>query len=95
MAANPDALPRTGTMTIAGEIFTVSQAGTGGVDLWSEDFDFGTQQYRHVERCAFVSDKNWHKWMVKIMDPFTRRTEEKFFEPDQLGQAWDWVQDSS
>lgn len=55
------------------------------------DFKFGSHQYRQVERCAFVSEKNWHSWMVKIMDPFTRRTEEKFFELEQLSEAWDWV----
>jgi hypothetical protein len=27
------------------------------------------------------------------MDPFTRRSEEKFFEPDQLAEAWDWVKE--
>jgi hypothetical protein len=25
------------------------------------------------------------------MDPFTRRTKEKIFEPDQLQEAWAWV----
>jgi hypothetical protein len=65
--------------------------GWEDLDTARMDFEFGTQQYRQVERCAFVSDKNWHKWMVKIMDPFTRRTQEKFFEPDQLEEAWEWV----
>jgi hypothetical protein len=55
------------------------------------DFKFGTDQYRHVERCAFVSDKNWFRWVVKLMDPFTRRTEEEFFEPSQLQDAWAWA----
>jgi hypothetical protein len=56
-----------------------------------KDFNFGTHEYKCVERCAFVSDKNWFKWVVKIMDPFTRRTKEKYFELDQLAEAWDWV----
>ena len=55
--------------------------GWDGLDTAKMDFEFGKHQYRQVERCAFVSGKNWHKWMVKIMDPFTRRTQEKFFEP--------------
>jgi hypothetical protein len=55
------------------------------------DYKFGKNEYRQVRRCAFVSDKNWHKWVIKILDPFTRRTEEKFFEPDDLDAAWEWV----
>ena len=68
-----------------------------GFEGWSEldaakaDFQFGKTEYRDVERCAFVSDKKWYKWMVKIMDPFTRRTEEAYFELSQLQDAWDWA----
>jgi hypothetical protein len=68
-----------------------------GFDGWAEldaakaDFQFGTTEYRSVKRCAFVSDKAWHKWVVRLMDPFTRRTSEEFFEPWQLGEAWAWA----
>ncbi len=65
--------------------------GPADLDAAKADFKFGTGQYRQVERCAFVGDKGWYKWVVKIMDPFTRRTEEKFFEPSQLQEAWDWA----
>lgn len=62
-----------------------------GFDAAKADFQFGTHQYRQVEKAAFVSDKRWLEWTVKIMDPFTRRTKEKIFEPDQLREAWAWV----
>jgi hypothetical protein len=65
--------------------------GPADLDAAKADFKFGTGQYRQVERCAFVSDKNWHKWVVKVMDPFTRRTQEEFFEPSQLQEAWAWA----
>jgi hypothetical protein len=65
--------------------------GWGELDAAKADFRFGTDEYRDVERCAFVSDKKWHKWMVKIMDPFTRHTDEAFFELSQLQDAWDWA----
>lgn len=55
------------------------------------DFQFGTHQYREVEKAAFVSDKKWLEWSIKILDPFTRRTEEKNFAPNQLEGAWSWV----
>jgi len=62
-----------------------------GFDAAKADFNFGTHQYRQVEKAAFVSDKKWLERMVKIMDPFTRRTAEKTFEPDQIEDAWAWV----
>jgi len=65
--------------------------GWGDLDAAKADFKFGKEQYRSVERCAFVSDKKWYKWMVRIMDPFTRRTDEAYFEPAQIQDAWDWA----
>ncbi len=65
--------------------------GWAGLDAAKADFQLGTRQYRQVERCAFVSDKKWHKWAVKLLDPFTRRTREKFFETSQLAEACVWA----
>ena len=65
--------------------------GYDGIDAAKADFQFGTHQYRQVEKAAFVSDKKWLERMVKIMAPFTRRTKEKNFEPDQIEEAWAWV----
>jgi hypothetical protein len=69
--------------------------GFDGFKAAKSDFRFGIHQYRQVEKAAFVSDKKWLERMVKIMDPFTRRTEEKIFEPDQLAEAWAWVLESN
>ena len=66
----------------------------GGLDGAKADFKMGTHQYRQVEKAAFIGEKKWQKWMVKIMDPFTRRTDERFFSPDQLDEAWQWVLES-
>ena len=68
--------------------------GYGDLEAAKDDFEFGTHQYRQVEKAAFVGEKKWMEWMVKIMDPFTRRTDERFFELDQLDEAWQWVQES-
>jgi len=62
-----------------------------GFDAAKADFRFGTHQYRQVGKAAFVSDKKWMERMVKIMDPFTRRTKEKNFEPHRLNEAWAWI----
>jgi len=68
--------------------------GWGGLDAAKADFDFGTKQYRHVEKAAFVGEKKWQEWMIKIMDPFTRHTDERFFNLDQLDEAWQWVREA-
>ena len=67
--------------------------GWDGLDAAKADFRFGKGEYRNVRRCAFVSDKNWHKWVVRLIDPFTRRTEEKYFELEELDEAWAWCKD--
>ena len=67
--------------------------GYEGLDAAKDDLKFGTQQYRQVSKAAFIGDKTWIKWVVKIMDPFTRRTDERFFKMDQLDEAWRWVKE--
>ena len=67
--------------------------GWAGLDAAKADFKLGTRQYRQVEKAAFVGDKKWQEWMVKIMDPFTRRTDERFFDLDHLEDTWQWAQE--
>jgi hypothetical protein len=65
--------------------------GVKGFDAVKADFEFGTQEYRQVEKAAFVGEKKWQEWMIKIIDPFTRRTDERFFELEKLDEAWSWI----
>ena len=65
--------------------------GWDGLDAAKADFRLGTHQYRQVERAAFVGEGKAQRRFVKIFDPFTRHTEERFFEHDQLEKAWSWA----
>jgi hypothetical protein len=65
--------------------------GWSGLDAAKADFRLGTHQYRQVQKAAFVGHGKWEEHLVKIMDPFTRNTEERFFEMDCLDEAWQWV----
>ena len=67
--------------------------GWEGLDAAKADFRLGTHQYRQVERAAFVGEGKAQRRLVKILDPFTRHTEERFFEHDQLEEAWKWVKE--
>lgn len=68
--------------------------GWTDLDAAKADSKFGSHQYRQVEKAAFVGDKKWEKWMIKLMDPFTRRTDERFFAMDQLEEAWSWIKEA-
>jgi hypothetical protein len=65
--------------------------GWDGLDAAKADFRLGTHQYRQVQRAAFVGHGKRQRRLVKIMDPLTRHTDERFFEHDQLEDAWKWV----
>lgn len=65
--------------------------GWKSFDAAKADFQFGTQQYRQVGKAAFVSDKRWFEWLIKVMGPFTRRTDERNFDTHQLDEAWAWI----
>jgi hypothetical protein len=67
--------------------------GWDGLDAAKADFCLGTQQYRQVERAAFVAEGKCQRRMIKILDPLTRHTEERTFELDQLDTAWQWVKE--
>ena len=67
--------------------------GWDDLDAAKADYKLGTHQYHQVEKAAFVGDKKWQGWMVKILDPFTRHTKERFFEVDQLEDAWSWIKE--
>jgi hypothetical protein len=68
--------------------------GWASLDAAKADFKLGTQQYRQVERTAFVGEKKWQEWMVKLMDPFTRRVDERYLDLDRLDEAWQWIEES-
>ena len=67
--------------------------GYDDLEAAKADFKLGTHQYRQVEKAAYVGDKKWQGRMIKILDPFTRHTKERFYEVDQLEDAWSWIKE--
>ncbi len=59
-------------------------------DAIKADAHFGSKDYRHIHRAAFVGDEKWLEWFVKLAGPFTR-AEEKHFSHDQLSEAVQWA----
>ena len=67
--------------------------GYSSLEAAKNDFEFRTHQYPQVEKAAIVGDIKWQARMVKILDPFTRRTDERFFTLEQLEEGWQWIQE--
>ena len=87
LAKMDDAIAKHGKVNL---LVTGNFSGYDDMDAVKADWNFGTRQYRQVNKAAFIGDKKWQKWVVKLMAPFTR-AEERFFEPDQIDQAWKWA----
>lgn len=60
-------------------------------DALKKDFEFGTQDYKNIQRLAVVGGGALAKNAVKVFDIFTRRVHEKHFEEDKFQEAFEWA----
>ncbi len=58
-----------------------------------DDFEFGMKHMNDFERIAIVGDKAWEHWMVLMMKPFMPYGEVRYFERENLQEAWDWLRE--
>ena len=66
----------------------------GAPDLstaWKE-LKLVTSHGDRVEKIAVVGSLDWQKLAVLLVSPFTR-AKERFFEPDEIQEALDWLRD--
>lgn len=54
------------------------------------DTGFDIEHHNDFTRIAMVGEKKWHKWMTKLMKPFTS-AEVKYFEIQEREEALDWA----
>ncbi|BAO44272.1 STAS/SEC14 domain-containing protein [Thiolapillus brandeum] len=59
-----------------------------------DDFRFGMAHDKDFRRIAIVGEKTWHKWMTQLGNAFTD-TSVRFFNRDQLQEAWDWLREGN
>ncbi len=57
-----------------------------------DDFRLGVEHADDFERIAIVGEGGLQKWMALMAKPFTS-AEVRFFEAEQLGDAWDWLRE--
>jgi len=58
-----------------------------------DDFKFGMKHLADYERIAMVGDKAWERWMSFIAKPFLVSGEVKYFNRENLQDAWDWLRE--
>lgn len=60
-------------------------------DAWHE-LKLITTHGDRVEKIAVVGSLDWQKLATLLVSPFTRATE-RFFEPDEIQEALDWLRE--
>jgi hypothetical protein len=60
------------------------------IEAFWEDFKFSIRHLNDFKRMAGVGDQRWLEWIAKSFNPLFN-TEMKYFHPDQLEEAWDWL----
>ncbi|MEB8434389.1 STAS/SEC14 domain-containing protein [Cocleimonas sp. KMM 6892] len=63
------------------------------LDAVKDDFKFGMKHLENFERIAMVGDKAWERWMSFIAKPFLISGEVKYFNRENLQDAWDWLRE--
>lgn len=58
-----------------------------------DDLDFGTDHPAAVKRIAVVGDKLWEHWMTLMTRPFLADEKIRYFDHEDLQQAWDWLRE--
>jgi len=58
-----------------------------------DDFRFGMEHMADFERIAIVGDKAWEKWMILLAKPFLPSGTVRYFNQEELQQAWDWLRE--
>ena len=58
-----------------------------------DDFKFGMKHLADFERIAMVGDKAWEHWMSFIAKPFLISGKVRYFNRENLQDAWDWLRE--
>jgi nucleotide-binding universal stress UspA family protein len=63
------------------------------LDAAKEDIKFGMKHLSDFDRIAIVGDKSWEHWMAVIAKPFLLSCEVRYFNRENLQDAWDWLRE--
>lgn len=60
--------------------------------MW-DDFEFGLQHRKSIERMAIVGEGRLVDWMTRLSRPFTS-AQVRQFTPAELDSAWTWIEEA-
>lgn len=72
------------------EITDLTGAEFGALE---EELEFDLHHAKEIKRCAIVGDREWERWLVKVVGPFFRNADVRFFEAGERAAALDWVRE--
>ncbi len=58
-----------------------------------DDFKYGMKHLTDFERIAMVGDKGWEHWMALMAKPFLLSGKVRYFNRENLQDAWDWLRE--
>jgi len=58
-----------------------------------DDVEFVLKHVEDIERFAVVGDKAWEQWMVAMVKPFVLFADVKYFNREDLQEAWNWLRE--
>ena len=64
------------------------------IEAAKEDFKFALKHLSELDRIAVVGDKAWEHWMVLMIKPFLPFGKSRYFNRENLQDAWDWLRET-
>ncbi|MGC9523645.1 MAG: STAS/SEC14 domain-containing protein [Anaerolineae bacterium] len=77
--------------TISLVVYVKDFEGLGGMDALHEDLRLAFNEYKDIAKVAIVGDDRWQEWAAKLLSALTPGTQERYFEPEQMDEAWTWA----
>ncbi len=74
-------------------LFELDDFSGWDIEASKDDFKFGMSHLDDIERFAVVGDKVWEHWMVAMVKPFMPSGSVRYFDHENLQEAWDWLRE--
>ncbi len=65
--------------------------GIGELDVIRRDAKLFFEHFSNLGKMAVVGTKKWQEWVAKLTDPIMFSTKVKYFNPEELDEAWTWA----
>ena len=77
----------------ASVLFELDNFSGWELEAAKDDFKFGMKHLDDLERFAVVGDKAWERWMVLMAKPFMPSGTVRYFDRENLQEAWNWLRE--